>query len=151
MNTARVRKATLEDLSQLATLFDKYRIFYRKASDLEGATRFLSERITRKESEIFVAEAEGKIVGFTQLYPQFSSTRIKRSWLLNDLYVLESWRAKGIAKLLLEAAKQLARDTNAAGLLLETEKTNMIGNRLYPAAGFSIYDQTNFYWWDNNA
>ena len=40
--------------------------------------------------------------------------------------------------------------TGSAGLLLETEKANRIGNKLYPSAGFSLYDQTNFYWWENN-
>jgi len=115
---------------------------------MEGAEKFLEERILNKESEIFVAEENQKIIGFAQLYPQFSSTRMKRTWLLNDLYVLQEFRGRGIAKQLIGAAKKLARETKSAGILLETEKTNAVGNRLYPSAGFTIYDQTNFYWWE---
>jgi GNAT superfamily N-acetyltransferase len=74
---------------------------------------------------------------------------MQRSWLLNDLYVHPTFRGKGISKKLIEAAKQLARGTNAAGLLLETEKTNITGNQLYPSAGFVLYNETNFYWWDS--
>ena len=144
-----VRQATLEDLSQLTNLFNLYRIFYRKEPDIPGARLFLEERIRLRESMIFVAEEDGTLAGFTQLYPQLSSTRMKRSWLLNDLYVLEKYRGKGISKQLIEKAKQLSRDTNSAGLALETEKTNVTGNRLYPAVGFKIQDQSNFYWWDN--
>jgi hypothetical protein len=44
---------------------------------------------------------------------------------------------------------QLAKLTNAAGILLETEKENKIGNQLYPSSGFGLYDKTNFYFWDN--
>ncbi|HTQ27132.1 MAG TPA: GNAT family N-acetyltransferase [Puia sp.] len=144
-----VRKATISDLSQLSRLFDLYRVFYRKESDLDAAESFLRERMERKESIVFVAEEDEQLLGFTQLYPQFSSTRMKRTWLLNDLYVLEAQRGRGISRQLIAAAMELARDTGAAGLLLETEKKNMIGNNLYPSAGFRLYDDANFYWWEN--
>jgi len=143
-----IRRATPNDLSQLSQLFDAYRIFYRKPSDITGASEFLKERMKENDSVIFIDDENGTLTGFTQLYPQFSSTRMQRSWLLNDLYVQPAFRGKGISKKLIEAAKQLARGTNAAGLLLETEKTNITGNQLYPSMGFVLYNETNFYWWD---
>ena len=144
-----IRKPTLADLPELSGLFDLYRIYYKKETDLKAAERFLKERIEKNESVIFVATSDGKLVGFTQLYPLFSSTRMKRLWLLNDLYVAQEFRGKGASRKLLEAAKDLARTTDAAGLLLETEKTNTIGNSLYPSAGFELYEENNFYWWQN--
>ncbi|NPA10316.1 MAG: GNAT family N-acetyltransferase [Chlorobi bacterium] len=141
------RKAQLTDVQQLAELFDQYRIFYHKDSDIPAAEKFLTERIENNDSEIFVAENEGKLVGFVQLYPLFSSTRMKRYWLLNDLYVNENSRGKGFSKQLIEASKELAKSTDAAGILLETGKSNDIGNKLYPSCGFEIYDEVNFYEW----
>lgn len=141
------RKAQLADVQQLAELFDQYRIFYHKDSDIHAAEKFLTERIENNDSEIFVAENEGKLVGFVQLYPLFSSTRMKRYWLLNDLYVNENYRGKGFSKQLIEASKELAKSTDAAGILLETGKSNDIGNKLYPSCGFEIYDEVNFYEW----
>ncbi|PWT77134.1 MAG: GNAT family N-acetyltransferase [Bacteroidetes bacterium] len=146
-----IRKATQADLSQLAELFNLYRIFYRKESDIDGARKFLGERMDANESIIFVATEGENLVGFTQLYPLFSSTRMKRTWLLNDLFVLEEFRGRGISKELIEMAKQLATETESAGLLLETEKTNVVGNNLYPSAGFVPNSRTNFYWWENKA
>ena len=143
-----IRRANAGDIAQLAHLFDAYRIFYRKASDINGAAKFLEERIYKNESVIFVAEEKEILTGFTQLFPLFSSTRMQRSWLLNDLYVLPGFRGKGISKELIDAAKQHAFETDAAGILLETEKTNEVGNQLYPATGFVLYNETNFYWWD---
>jgi GNAT superfamily N-acetyltransferase len=143
-----IKKAEESDIPGLAILFDLYRVFYKKDSDGHGAERFLSDRVRKNESVIFIAVINNQIVGFTQLYPIFSSLAMKRSWLLNDLYVLEKFRGEGIAKQLLERSKQLARETGSAGLLLETEKTNIIGNELYPASGFILNDKNNFYWWD---
>lgn len=145
------RKATIQDLQQLAELFDQYRIFYHKDSDIPAAEKFLTERIQTKDSEIFVAENEEKLIGFVQLYPLFSSTRMKRYWLLNDLYVNEDSRGKGFSKELIEEAKEWARLTDSAGILLETGKSNTIGNQLYPNCGFKIYDEVNFYEWTNHS
>ncbi|WP_267401531.1 MULTISPECIES: GNAT family N-acetyltransferase [unclassified Chryseobacterium] len=143
------RKVEIKDIDQLAELFDQYRIFYHKDSDISAAKKFLTERIENKDSEIFVAESEGELVGFVQLYPLFSSTRMKRYWLLNDLYVNENHRGKGFSKKMIEDSKGLAKFTDAAGILLETGKSNDIGNQLYPSCGFEIYDEVNFYEWTN--
>jgi len=143
-----VRPATTDDLSQLAQLFDEYRMFYHKSSDISGAEQFISERLENRDSEIFVAEDEVKLVGFVQLYPLFSSTRMKRYWLLNDLFVNLEYRGKGFSKALIESAKQLCRDSNSCGMYLETGKENTIGNQLYPSAGFKKYDEVNFYEWE---
>ena len=139
------RKATLEDLQYLSKLFDEYRVFYHKESDVLAAENFIKERIINKDSEIFVSEENGILTGFVQLYPQFSSTRMKKYWLLNDLFVNENFRGKGFSKQLIEDAKTLCKTTNACGILLETGKSNDIGNQLYPSSGFEIYDSVNFY------
>ncbi|ATN06169.1 N-acetyltransferase [Chryseobacterium indologenes] len=145
-----IRKAIISDLPKLAELFDQYRIFYRKDSDIPAATHFLQERLENKDSEIFVAEEDGMLTGFVQLYPIFSSTRMQRYWLLNDLYVNEKHRGKGFSKALIEESKDLCRSSKACGILLETGKGNDIGNQLYPACGFELYDSVNFYEWSNS-
>lgn len=144
------RKAVIQDVRQLSELFDQYRIFYHKESDIPAAEKFITERIENKDSEIFVAENQGELVGFVQLYPLFSSTRMKRYWLLNDLYVNENHRGNDYSKQLIEEAKKMAISTDACGILLETGKSNGIGNQLYPSCGFEIYDEVNFYEWTNN-
>ena len=144
-----IREAEIHDLELLSMLFDGYRVFYRKESDVDAVKGFLKERLENKDSTIFVCETEdSKLVGFTQLYPLFSSTRMKKLWLLNDLFVDNGYRGKGISVLLIDRAKQLVRDTHACGMFLETEKTNFIGNKLYPKTGFTFNEETNFYSWN---
>ncbi len=144
----KINQATIHHLDQLVQLFDAYRVWYRMPSDKTTAAQFLEDRIVAKESIIYLAFEDDKAVGFTQLYPLFSSTRMKRMWLLNDLFVEETYRGKGISKQLINAAKALVRETGAAGILLETEKSNNIGNQLYPATDFKL-EGNNFYFWTN--
>lgn len=148
---AEIRKATLEDLKLVVELFDKYRVFYEKESDKRKAEEFISERLKLNDSEIFIAENDNKsTIGFVQLYPIFSSTRMQRLWLLNDLFVDNEHRGKGVSKQLIETAKELCKQTNSCGLILETAKTNIVGNELYPKVGFSLDNDHNYYSWDNN-
>lgn len=144
-----IRKAELSDLRSLAELFDQYRIFYKKESDLVGVEVFLKERIEKNESEIFISFNDEKIMtGFTQLYPLFSSTRMQRFWLLNDLYVNANYRRQGFSVGLIERAKKLCRDSGACGMMLETAKSNNEGNQLYPKTGFELDIDHNYYTWN---
>jgi GNAT superfamily N-acetyltransferase len=142
-----VRPAQKEDLQNLALLFDQYRIFYGKESNRVEAEKFLNERLQNNDSVILVAVEGSVLKGFTQLYPLFSSVRMKKLWLLNDLYVNEQYRGQGISIALIDEAKDLCRKTNACGMYLETAKSNVIGNALYPKTGFVLNDEHNFYDW----
>ena len=54
----KIKRAQKSHLNELACLFDSYRVFYRKESNIEGAKHFLSERMQQKEAVIFVALLE---------------------------------------------------------------------------------------------
>ena len=134
----KIIKASIKDLNLLAPLFDLYRQFYEQAGDLNSAKEFLTERISNNESVIYLAIDEEKNtgMGFVQLYPAFSSVSMKRLWILNDLFVHEDHRKKGIAEALIEKSKELAKDTNAKGLILETHISNVSAQKLYDKTGF---------------
>ena len=133
---ASVRAATIADLDALAPLFDAYRVFYRKPSDVDAARAFLAARLERAESAIFLAEDDGDAIGFTQLYPGFSSCRMARILILNDLYVDTTARGRGVGRMLLDAAVDHARGTRAAFLTLATETGNTGARALYERAGW---------------
>ena len=138
----RVRRADTNDLDPLTPLFEAYRRFYRQPEDLAGSRAFLQDRLARGDSVIFLAEEEnGPTLGFTQLYPLFSSTVCRRLWLLNDLYTTELARCRGIGGALMEAARKHAIETGAAGIELSTAHTNLPAQRLYESLGYAM-DQT---------
>jgi GNAT superfamily N-acetyltransferase len=132
-----IRQATILDLDTLAPLFDGYRQFYGQPADLPRAHAFLAERVRQHESLILLARDEhGEGVGFTQLYPLFSSVRTVRTWLLNDLFVVSSARRQGVAAGLLDAAAEQARALGAASLSLSTAVGNAPAQALYESKGW---------------
>jgi ribosomal protein S18 acetylase RimI-like enzyme len=136
-----IRPAALEDVEQLSPLFDGYRQFYGQVSDLELARRFLSERIAQRQSVILLAcDEAGLGVGFTQLYPSFSSVRAAPIYLLNDLYVASAARGRGVGRDLLEAAAAHARAAGAIRMVLSTAHDNIAAQSLYEAQGWRRED-----------
>ena len=133
MNT---RNAVKEDLDRLAVLFDQYRIFYHQSSDLSGARKFLTDRIEKNDSVIFVVLLDHIVVGFTQLYPVFSSVSMKPAWLLNDLFVMPESRGSGASDALLKAAKTMGEADSSPWLLLQTGLNNHRAQRVYERNGW---------------
>ena len=137
MQAIRITQATIENLESLAKLFDKYRQFYKQPSNLEQSKSFIRKRIENQDSVIFLAlDHGGNVFGFTQLYPLFSSIFVKPKWVLNDLYVDEILRSQGVARRLLNKAQELAIETKADSIFLETQVTNSSAQALYESLGY---------------
>ena len=138
-----VRQATVADLDGLVPLFDGYRQFYRQASEPDRVRKFLLDRFENNQSILFVAAQDGKPVGFTQLYPAFSSVGMGRIFILNDLFVHPGARHLGAGRALLEAAAEYGRKVGAVRLVLSTEVTNGAAQALYEKLGWK--QNTEFY------
>ncbi|MBM7694195.1 ribosomal protein S18 acetylase RimI-like enzyme [Peribacillus deserti] len=132
----KIYQATINDLDGISEIFNLYRVFYEQPSDLKAARAFITERLINRDSIIFTAVKEGRYAGFTQLYPSFSSVSMKRSLILNDLYVHENARKLGVGKQLLDAAKEYAIKSGAKGLSLQTANENTSAQSLYEKYGY---------------
>src|SRR5260370_31132906 len=144
MNDIAVRQATIFDLDLLTPLFDAYRQFYGKPSDPSLARRFLLERFEHNQSVVFLAmRQDSSAVGFTQLFPSFSSASAARILILNDLFVQPEYRRKRVGSLLLAAAAGFGRAAGAVRLTLSTEVTNEAAQALYENQGWTR--RTEFY------
>ncbi|CAM3365355.1 GNAT family N-acetyltransferase [Aequorivita lipolytica] len=143
-----VIKATLSNLEQLVPLFDGYRVFYKHKSDLDAARNFLKERLIKQDSVIFLClDASDKGLGFTQLYPSYSSVSMQRTYILNDLYVAPEARKKGVGEALMENAKKFAKQQGSKGLTLETDIDNP-AQTLYKKLGWKKDTHVNHYTWE---
>ena len=137
MNRIHIRRATIDDLGLISPLFDLYRQFYEQDSDVAKAEKFLAQRLQHHESVIFLAFDGADAVGFTQLYPGFSSVSMARTFLLNDLYVLASHRRHGAGALLLKAAVAHAQSAQAVRISLTTNVANTTAQAVYEAQGWA--------------
>ena len=131
-----VRRATKEDLNQLAILFDEYRQFYGASSNIKQSLSFLTQRFENKESVIFSHVKDDVFTGFVLLYLGFSSVACLKYYILDDVYVTPSYRRQGSAKQLIDTAILFARHENAQRISLETQKSNYQSHQLYEQMGF---------------
>jgi len=141
MSTIATRLARPDDLDAVAALFDAYRQFYEQPGNVALARDYLAARFHRKESVVIVAEdADGALIGFTQLYPTFCSVRAAHTFVLYDLFVTPSARGTGAGRALMLAAEAHARQAGAARMELSTARTNKIGQSLYESVGWTRDD-----------
>ncbi|MFC0266702.1 GNAT family N-acetyltransferase [Kushneria aurantia] len=141
-----VRKANLKDLSLLAVLLDEYRCFYGQPCNLKKAREFLQLRLELRDSYVLVYDFEdgADLDGFVQLYPIYTTVRLDKCWILNDLFVTPSTRRHGIGRELMGAAAKLAREHSVSQLKLSTQVDNAAAKTLYESLGWqwlSDFDQ----------
>jgi ribosomal protein S18 acetylase RimI-like enzyme len=141
-----IERARVEDADSIAPLFDAYRQFYGAASDLRSARAFITARLERDESVVLLARAlprpseASSAVGFAQLYPSFSSVSLGPIIVLNDLFVLPSWRRSSVARSLIEETARHGERVGAIRIHLSTQLTNAPARRLYQSLDF-VADQ----------
>ena len=132
-----IRPATINDIAQLAQLFDAYRQFYEQTPDILTAHEFITERINKQESVILVAEdAKQQLIGFCQIYPSFCSVITAKIGVLYDLFVDKNERGNGAGKALMLAAHEYASNNQFARLDLSTAKANQVAQALYESLGW---------------
>ncbi|MEJ7693758.1 MAG: GNAT family N-acetyltransferase [Daejeonella sp.] len=135
-----IKRINYEERQLVIDLFNKYRIFYKKPSDIKLAETFIAERLRNNESVIFAAfeenDGEQIPIGFTQLYPKFSSGRAIKIWVLNDLYVKEGHRKKSVGNKLIETVLEYAQSDGVSVVELSTAVDNYTAQSLYESIGF---------------
>ncbi|HWJ41964.1 MAG TPA: GNAT family N-acetyltransferase, partial [Solirubrobacterales bacterium] len=101
-----------EEFEQLLPLIAAYQRFYEVAEIDEGRNRTFFRRFLAPSEDglLLGARSEGRLVGYACLYWHFSSTKATESVLMNDLYVDESVRGRGIGRALIEATAEVARE-----------------------------------------
>lgn len=140
MTSDAIFRATAEDVTALAPLFDAYRSFFAGEGHAAESERFLRDRFAIGDSVVFAAREGKAIVGFTQLYPLWSSWYCRRIWFLSDLYVRESARGHGIGSNLIERVIAYALETDASSVLVELPRREPHLSQFYARLGFQADD-----------
>ncbi len=142
-----ITQANLDNLDQVARLFDLYRQFYEEDADLSLARQYIEQRLQTHSSVIFIAwnsdNTDKKAIGFTQLYSTFCSVEASTIWVLYDLFVDSGQRNNGVGKALMNRAKAMAVESGASRIDLETAIDNISAQGLYEALGYER--DTEFY------
>lgn len=133
-----IKRLNEQSFEEVSEAFNAYRIFYGQESDIERARSFIYERTKNNDSVIFTANENGKVLGFTQLFVNFSTVKALKRYLIADLFVYKHSRKKGVATALINEAKKYAEENGGAAILLATEKNNHTAKELYHKMEFKI-------------
>jgi GNAT superfamily N-acetyltransferase len=138
----RIRPATIEDCALLRTMI-------RELAEFERLLEFVTireEDLARDgfgEDPLFralIAEWDGQAAGYAVFFGYYS-TWAGRAIYLEDLFVREQFRGRGIGKALLAAVARIAVDEGCYGVHWEVLGWNQKAIELYKALGAEFPDQ----------
>lgn len=132
-----IQPISAAEMEILLPLIAAYQRFYRVADiDVERNRAFFSRFIDPSEDGLLLGAWHGEeLVGYACLYWHFSSRVPAETVLMNDLFVEEAARGKGVGRALIEASADVARQRGAHQLEWSTEPSNITAQRLYDSTG----------------
>jgi ribosomal protein S18 acetylase RimI-like enzyme len=146
-NKLTIRQATIHDLPKIVPIFDTYREYFKQEKNPAEVERFLFERFEHRESVLFIVQECDDIVGFAHLYPIFSSLSLQRVWVLNDFFILENYRNKGLGKQLIQEVRAFSVLTKAKGIELSVEHSNTNAWRFWKKQDFEMDSEFRYYFY----
>lgn len=148
-----IRPGRREDAAEAARLWMQsaaehasYDPIYATSENAERIMRrFLGDLATSGHSFLFVAEKDGRLIGFVSgELREGSPTFHARTWAsVDDVFVAPGHRSRGAGRALLEEVKRWAGKRGAAGISLQVAAANRRGREFYRRLGFrevSIYE-----------
>lgn len=125
------------EFERLLPLIAAYQRFYRVDDIDEERNRTFFRRFLAPSEDgmLLGARDGGELLGYACLYWHFSSLSASESVLMNDLFVAESARGRGVGGALIEASAAIARERGAVHLEWATAPDNLTAQRLYDSTG----------------
>lgn len=147
MDDILVRRATAEDTVQIGELWEALVLFHHKLDPAlpkaakEGGklyARSLAERVEDSHTGIFVAETNGKLVGFVlgvvaDMIPEMFEQ--KTGGFLADIFVDEQYRKQGVGRRLVEALTGWFRNRGVQQMEWYVAAQNETGRAFWQSIG----------------
>ena len=126
-----------EEFERLLPLIAAYQRFYEVEEIDEGRNRSFFRRFLAPSEDglLLGARSDGRLVGYACLYWHFSSLEACESVLMNDLFVDEEARGRGVGRALIEASAAVARERGVPFVEWSTAPDNHTAQRLYDSTG----------------
>jgi ribosomal protein S18 acetylase RimI-like enzyme len=139
LTDVRFRKATEKDLAPLCNLMVSYIVDFYKGKKPEGTkleAHILHLLNSEEAGTQFVAETEnGDLAGFATLYFSFSTTRLQKIAILNDLFIDSEFRGAGLGEKLFKHVLEYTKNEGYAYMTWQTAVDNTSAQALYKKMG----------------
>lgn len=146
--SVQIRAPRFGDLDAWKVLFDGYNAFYGREGPTALAPAIVATTWARihdadEPVHALVAEEGGRLVGLAHYLFHRSTSAIADSCYLQDLFTAPEARGRGVARTLIEAVYERAKQAGAARVYWQTHETNATAQRLYDRvaerSGFIVY------------
>jgi GNAT superfamily N-acetyltransferase len=134
------------EFEELLPMIAAYQRFYEVEDIDEDRNRAFFRRFLAPSEDgmLLSARENGRLLGYACLYWHLSSLRVSESVLMNDLYVEEGQRGRGVGRALIEASAAVARERSASHLEWATDPDNHTAQRLYDSTGAERHEQLEY-------
>lgn len=143
-----IRPVVPEDYAQWLPLWLAYNAFYGRSGatalpDIVTETAWARFLDPVEPMSALVAIKDGMIAGLAHYLFHRSTSAIEMSCYMQDLYTLEAYRGQGIARGLIDAVYEAARQAGTSRVYWHTHETNRTAQKLYDKvaqrSGFIVY------------
>lgn len=143
-----IERVDTADLDELLVLMRAYCDFYEVApsnADLLAIATALIGDPVNEGVQLIAREPDGRAVAFATVYWTWSTTSGCRIGIMNDLFVVEDARGRGIADRLIEACRAECSQRGARQLTWQTAPDNLRAQAVYDRVG-GTREQWVDYW-----
>jgi GNAT superfamily N-acetyltransferase len=143
-----IRPVQPDDFTKWKELWDAYNTFYGRAGqtalapDITEATwgRFFEPH---ESMHALVAESNTELLGIAHFLFHRSTIQLGPTCYMQDLFIVESARGKGIGRALIHAVYERAKEAGSERVYWQTHETNHDAMKLYDKvaekSGFIVY------------
>lgn len=138
-----IRKVKESELNELLSLLKAKAEFDGCPESLRATEENLREALfsERPMAHALVAVEGGALVGMATYFSIFSTFIVKPGLWLDDLYVYENYRGRGIGKALIERLCKIADKTACGRVDWLVSKHNERGQKFYESIGATISEK----------
>ncbi|MCG8433396.1 MAG: GNAT family N-acetyltransferase [Gammaproteobacteria bacterium] len=136
--TVSLRQATTGDVSELIILMRQLYEFEKLPFNHERARSALRKLIDTPEfGRIWIIEEQGQAIGYLSLTFGFA-LEFGRDAFLDEIFILESHRGKGIGSFVSKELDVLAKNLGIEALHLEVKSSDKRARLFYEGSGFKM-------------
>jgi GNAT superfamily N-acetyltransferase len=133
-----IERVEASDVDELLVLMRAYCDFYEVSPpdhDLLAIASALVADPLNEGVQLIARDSTGRAVGFATVYWTWSTTSGCRIGVMNDLFVAEDSRGRGIAERLIEACRAECSERGARQLAWQTAPDNFRAQKVYDRVG----------------
>jgi GNAT superfamily N-acetyltransferase len=135
-----IRPAHAGDVPMLNTLIHEFAEFERLPVAATEAALLRDGFSQSPKFRVLVAEWQGQLAGYALFFDYYSSFEGRPGFFLEDIYVRDQYRGKGIGKALLARVASMAKEQKCFGVRWQVLDWNTPAIKFYKSLGATFLD-----------